>query len=202
MNKHERYSKQKYDSIANNYDTSADGRFTAKFKGKMAELADVSDGDSVLDVGCGNGKLLSEISRKADVKAYGIDVSPNMIEVCRQRYKGIDFKTASGERLSFDDDSFDLLTICCVLHHINNPGKFFEEARRVLKVGGALIVGDPWFPFGAKQFAEHIVFPLLKAGDNLLFSHKKLKALFIRNGFTITEIYKKGSVQIIKGRKQ
>jgi hypothetical protein len=63
-----------------------------------------------------------------------------------------------------------------------------------------LIVGEPWFPFGVKQIFDWIVSPLIKAGDNKIFSHKRLKDFFIGNGFPIMEIYKKGSVQIIKGR--
>ena len=151
MNKNERYSIEKYDSIANTYDTSFDGKFTAKFKQIMLELCRVSDGDRVLDVGCGNGKLIIEISRKADIKAYGVDISPNMINVCKQRYGNIDFRTTSGEDLPFEDGSFDMLTICCVLHHLNNPYKFFAEAYRVLAKDGVLVVGEPCFPFQTKN---------------------------------------------------
>jgi ubiquinone/menaquinone biosynthesis C-methylase UbiE len=124
-----------------------------------------------------------------------------MIEECRRRYGDIDFAVSNGESLPFDFDSFDLLTICCVLHHLNDPQKFFEEAQRVLKPDGILIVGDPWFPFGVRQIFDWVVSPLIKSGDNKIFSHKRLKELFIGNGFSIMELYKKGSIQIIKGRK-
>ena len=201
MNKNERYSIEKYDSIANTYDTSFDGKFTAKFKQIMLELCRVSDGDRVLDVGCGNGKLIIEISRKADIKAYGVDISPNMINVCEQRYGNIDFRTTSGEDLPFEDGSFDMLTICCVLHHLNNPYKFFAEAYRVLAKDGVLVVGEPCFPFVIRKFTDWIISPLIKAGDNKLFSHKRLKKLFFNNGFSIVEVYKNDFKQIIKGRK-
>ena len=201
MNKNERYSIRKYDSIAGAYDTSFDGKFTAKFKQTMLELCVVSDGDKVLDVGCGNGSLINAISRKAKTKAYGVDISPNMIEVCKQRYADIDFEISSGEKLPFDNSIFDMLTVCCVLHHLNNPQKFFVEANRKLTKGGSLIIGEPWFPFGIRQITDWIVSPLIKAGDNKLFSHRRLKTLFSDNGFIITEIYKKGTKQIIKGRK-
>ena len=201
MNKNEKYSLEKYDSIANKYDTTFDGKFTAKFKQIMIELCGVSDGDRVLDVGCGNGKLIYEISLRAKVKAYGIDISPNMIEVCKQQYGNIDFGITSGEDLPFDDGSFDMLTICCVLHHLNNPQRFFAEAQRVLVAGGILLVGEPCFPFVINKFTDWIISPLLKAGDNKLFSHKRLKRLFADNGFSIDEVYKKHFMQIIKGRK-
>ena len=44
MNKNEKYSIKKYDSLADIYDTSYDGKFTAKFKQIMIELCGVSDG--------------------------------------------------------------------------------------------------------------------------------------------------------------
>jgi ubiquinone/menaquinone biosynthesis C-methylase UbiE len=104
--------------------------------------------------------------------------------------------------IPFGDGNFDVLTICCVLHHLNNPQKFFEEARRVLKPGGILIVGDPWLPVIAKQITDWIISPLMKAGDNKLFTHSRLKKIFIRNNFSISHVYKKGVVQIIAGRNE
>jgi ubiquinone/menaquinone biosynthesis C-methylase UbiE len=201
MNKNEKYSVRKYNSIAKSYDASIDGRFTSKFKVKMLELCEVTDGDRVLDVGCGNGSLISAIKRKGSIKAYGVDISPNMIGECRKRYGDIEFAVSTGEVLPFDDSSFDTLTICCVLHHLNNPQRFFMESRRVLKPGGTLIVGDPWFPIVARQIVDWVVSPLIKAGDNKIFSHKRLKQYFTGNSFLITDIYKQGSIQIIKGKK-
>jgi ubiquinone/menaquinone biosynthesis C-methylase UbiE len=201
MNKNEKYSVRKYDSLAQNYDASFDGRFTVKFKVKILEMCEVSDGGSVLDVGCGNGNLINALNQKGKIQACGMDISPNMIDECRKRYGDIEFMVSNGEDIPFDSASFDVLTICCVLHHLNNPQRFFVEAQRVLKPGGTLIVGDPWFPFGIRQIADWIVSPLLKAGDNKIFSHKRLKGLFTDGGFAITDIYKKGSIQIIMGRK-
>jgi ubiquinone/menaquinone biosynthesis C-methylase UbiE len=201
MNKNEKQSIKKYDSIASDYDSSFDGRFTAKFKEKMLEFCEVSKGDKVLDVGCGNGSLLFEISRKTDVKTFGVDISPKMIEVCRQKYENINFETTTGEKLPFDNNTFDLLTICCVLHHLNNPQNFFNEAYRVLKSGGILIVGEPCFPLFIRKIMNWIVSPLIKAGDNKLFSQKQLKRLFENSNFSIINAYKKGVTLIIKARK-
>ena len=201
MNVHEKDSIQKYNSIAQSYDTSFDGKFTAKFKTKLLELCSVSHGDVVLDVGCGNGSLINGISEKANIQAYGVDISPNMIEECQKTYPNINFAVSNGEGLEFEDSSIDLLTICCVLHHLNNPQNFFAEAYRVLKPGGILIVAEPWFPFGLRQFVDYVVSPIMKAGDNKMFTHSRLKRLFTDNGFSRTEFHKKGYRQILQGRK-
>ena len=200
MNKNEKQSIRKYDSIASSYDTSLEGRYTKQFHNEMLKLCKVSKGDRVLDVGCGSGKLIHEISRRAEITAYGMDLSPNMVEVCKQLYEGISFFIASGEELPFDADSFDMLTISCALHHLNNPAKFFSEAQRVLVKGGVLLVGEPCFPLVIRKLTDWFFSPLLKSGDNKLFSHKRLKRLFTDNSFSIDEVYKQDFKQIIMGR--
>jgi ubiquinone/menaquinone biosynthesis C-methylase UbiE len=201
MNKNEKYSIKKYDSIADKYDQTADGRFTAKFKEELLKICTVTDGAKVLDVGCGNGTLLYELCCKAKIQAYGIDVSPNMIKECQKRYKDLTFKVSSGEVLDFDDNSFDVLTICCVLHHLHNADNFVKQAKRVLKQDGFLVIGEPWFPWGLRQLTDWIVSPLMRAGDNKIFSSQRLQLLLVSNGFEIVEFYKKDFKQIIKARK-
>jgi ubiquinone/menaquinone biosynthesis C-methylase UbiE len=202
MNKNEKYSIENYDRIAAKYDKSFDGRFTARFKKTMLGLCSVKDGDTVLDVGCGNGSLIGEISRKAEIKAYGVDISANMIEECKRLNANITFSVSGGEKLDFSDNSFDIVTMCCVLHHLDNPQNFFEEARRILKTDGKLIIGEPWFPSPFRQFVDYVLSPLLKAGDNKIFSHKRFKELFSDSCFRLESVYKKGIMQIITGARE
>lgn len=164
-------------------------------------MIEPADGDKVLDVGCGNGSLIGAIKEKADIVAYGVDVSPGMIEECKQRFKEITFQVAGGENLPFEDEELDTIIINCVLHHLKDPQAFYKEAHRVLKPNGTLLVGELWYPVVIKQFVDWMVLPLLRAGDNKLFSHKKLKRMAVNNGFSLGRIYKKGSVQIVKARK-
>ena len=202
MNKNEKNSIRKYDSIARDYDSTFDGRFTSRYKQKILALCETPDGGRVLDVGCGNGSLINAIRQKGKIDAYGIDISPKMIEECHSRYEGIRFEVATGENIAFADDYFDAITICCVLHHLHSPQKFFEEAHRVLKHGGILIVGEPWLPFPLKQMADYILSPLLRAGDNKTFTKKRLHRLFNENGFSIMpDSYEKDFMQIIKAKK-
>jgi 2-polyprenyl-3-methyl-5-hydroxy-6-metoxy-1,4-benzoquinol methylase len=201
MNKNERHSIKKYDSIADKYDQTTDGKFTAKFKEKLLKVCTVTNGDKVLDVGCGNGNLIYAISCKAKIRAYGIDISPNMIKECQKKYQDITFKVSSGEKLDFDDNTFDIMTICCVLHHLHSADNFVKEAKRVLKQNGFLVIGEPWFPWGLRQLTDWIVSPLLRAGDNRIFSHKRLQQLAVSNGFEIVEFYKNDFKQIIKAKK-
>ena len=202
MNKNKKNSIRKYDQIAHDYDSTFEGRFTARYKQKILELCDVPEGGRVLDVGCGNGSLINAIRQKSKVEAFGIDISPKMIAECRSRYTGINFEVSTGEKIGFADETFDAITICCVLHHLHDPQKFFEEAHRVLKRGGILIVGEPWNPFPIKQMMDYILSPLLRAGDNKTFTRKQLHRLFKENGFFImSDSYERDFMQIIKAKK-
>ena len=113
MNKSERRSLKKYGEIADSYDESFDGRFTAKFKEKILEVVGVEDGERVLDFGCGNGSLIYEIKKLAKIDAYGIDISPEMIAECKRRDAGINFSVASGSTIDFED-GFLMLWWCAV----------------------------------------------------------------------------------------
>lgn len=201
MKKFAKLSQVKYDKKAPKYDKTIDGHYTAKFKKKLLETISVSDGEKVLDVGCGNGTLISGISRLAKIHAFGVDISPKMIDECRVRHPHIDFQVSVADELPFDDNEFDVVTMCCVLHHLDEPQKFFAEVRRILKPGGRLIVSDPWYPPPLKQFAEWVVFPIHNAGDKQLFTRSEFKKFFLENDFSITGTYQRGNVQTIISTK-
>ncbi|MCL2369877.1 MAG: class I SAM-dependent methyltransferase [Firmicutes bacterium] len=202
INKYQKQSIKKYDKIATNYDQTLEGKATAKSKVKILEMVEPADGDKVLDVGCGNGSLIGAVKKKANIEAYGVDVSSGMIEECRERFKEITFQIAVCENLPFEDEELDIITMNCVLHHLKDPQAFYREAHRVLKPNGTLLVGELWYPAVVKQFVDWIILPLLRAGDNKLFSHGKLKRMATDNGFSLGRIYKKGSVQIVEAIKE
>ena len=96
-------------------------------------MIDLSEGDIVLDVACGNGILLRELSKKAKIQANGIDVSENMIHVAKLHYPNMNFEIKSCYPLEWKDESIDIITICCAFHHFDNPQRFVNECKRVLK---------------------------------------------------------------------
>ncbi|MDR2204386.1 MAG: hypothetical protein LBE76_08895 [Nitrososphaerota archaeon] len=55
---------------------------------------------------------------------------------------------------------------------------------------------------GLRQLTDYIVSPLIRAGDNRIFSHQRLQQLVVSNGFEIVEVYKNDFKQIIKARKR
>lgn len=120
------------------------------YREKTLELAGLTTGESILDVGCGTGTLA--IAAKSHVgsagKVCGIDASPEMVTRARKKAKkaGADvaFETAFVEKLPFPDATFDVVLSTTMLHHLPDKARrqCLREARRVLKPAGRLLAVD------------------------------------------------------------
>ncbi|MEX0801362.1 MAG: methyltransferase domain-containing protein [Dehalococcoidia bacterium] len=116
---------------------------------ETVKLAAIQSGESVLDVGCGTGRLTLAARRRAGAgPVRGIDASGEMIEVARRKAseKGadVDFQVALIEDIPFPDGTFDVVLSSLMLHHLPDDlkRKGFAEVRRVLKPGGRLLAVD------------------------------------------------------------
>lgn len=110
----------------------------------------IKPGNRVLDVGCGSGRLTLAAQKWAGAQGevVGLDPSPEMIEVARQKAKraglAAKFEVGVVEAMPFPDASFDVVLNRLMLHHL--PGDLKQrglaEMRRVLKPGGVCLVVD------------------------------------------------------------
>lgn len=73
-------SRNAYNLMVDNYEQTSDGKFTHSFKQLLLSNIQVRENDNVLDVGCGNGRLLFEINKQRKINGFGIDVSEEMIK--------------------------------------------------------------------------------------------------------------------------
>lgn len=92
-----------------------------------------------LDIGCGTGissKALSSIAKTV----IGIDPSANMLKQADKTNKNITYQVGMAESLPFDDNTFDLITFSVSFHWVIDPQKALEEAARVLKDNGKLVI--------------------------------------------------------------
>jgi ubiquinone/menaquinone biosynthesis C-methylase UbiE len=130
---------------------------TFLFRGKLRELrrevldrARMRPGHSILDVGCGTGKLAIEAAARVGPsgRVLGIDPAPRQIARAqsKSRRSGLDIEFRSGviEELPLSDNSFDVVTSTLMLHHLTDDLKRrgVAEIHRVLKSGGRLVVAD------------------------------------------------------------
>jgi SAM-dependent methyltransferase len=106
--------------------------------------------DHLLDVGTGTGRMLELLAPHVK-HAVGVDVSPEMLAIARDRLARADIRHAQvrlGDlyRLPFPSGGtltgFDALLFHQVLHFLDDPGAAVLEARRVLRAGGRLLIAD------------------------------------------------------------
>jgi 2-polyprenyl-6-hydroxyphenyl methylase/3-demethylubiquinone-9 3-methyltransferase len=109
------------------------------FKAVIAENGIDPRDRRVLDVGCGGGLLAEEIASMG-FAVTGIDQSEKSIDAARMHSRqsglAIDYRSASAERLPFEDGSFSIVTCCDVLEHIRSWELVLFEIARVLRPGG------------------------------------------------------------------
>lgn len=202
MSRKSEQSKEIYDKMALEYDSSKEGNYTRTHKAELIKNVFVKDGDAILDVACGNGFLLAELSKKAKVNAYGIDISPNMIAVAKKRYPNCTFVSQPSYPLDFENKSQDVITVSCAFHHFDNPQGFADECMRVLKDDGWIYIAEPYFSPIIRWLANTIVFPFSHSGDVRVYNSKELNSFFEKAGFINIQTYVKDTVLFFSARKQ
>lgn len=117
-------------------------------------LFDLSEGDVVLDLGCGEGRhVISTYAEGKKVVSIGVDLSLRDLQTTRQRFgdfsaihdheKHFGLSVASALRLPFADQTFDKIICSEVLEHIPDYEQALTEIQRVLKPGGLLALSVP-----------------------------------------------------------
>jgi arsenite methyltransferase len=117
--------------------------------GNPLECADVSEGDTVLDLGSGAGIDCFLASRRvgASGRVIGVDMTDEMLERARRNaeeggYTNVEFRKGHIEDLPIEADSVDRIISNCVVNLSPDKPKVFGEALRVLRPGGLLTVSD------------------------------------------------------------
>ena len=201
MGKKSEQSQKVYNEMAWEYDSAPEGRYTRPHKEEIMKKAVLRDGDNILDVACGNGYLLGELSKKAEVNAFGVDISENMIASARERYPACTFAAGPCTPLRFENESMDVITVSCAFHHFETPQIFANECMRVLKKNGKVLIAEPFFSPVVRWLANTVVFPFSKTGDVKVYNQKELQLFFESAGFTEIESYITGTVLFFSARK-
>lgn len=153
---------------------------TRKYIGKL------DDGDSVLDLGCGNGRLLTGI--KAHVKYTGLDFSQTLIKQARKLHPSEDFILAdlTKEKTWENLPRFNAIFSIAALHHIPHKEQhlfIISQAKKHLKEDGFLFL-TVWNLFKFNRLEHHLKHGSIKLKlknwrwINTLFQHKWLMFCF------------------------
>jgi len=132
----------------------------------------LGDGDRVLDVACGSG-LSIELARARGATCAGIDASPRLIDVARDRSPDSDIRVGDMEALPWDDATFDVVTSFRGIWG-TTPGAV-DEARRVLVQGGRLAM-TVWGNVG-KSPGAWVMAPFLWATEEKIDHQADMVAL-------------------------
>jgi len=114
----------------------------------IADKADVSEGDRVLDAGCGVGGSAIWLAENRGASVDGVNINEMQIRKARRgaTERGVDDRVAfhvyDYTDTPFEDDSFDVVWAVESVCHTDDETEFLREARRLLKEDGVLVVAD------------------------------------------------------------
>lgn len=142
------------------------------WKGLAEALLKVTNHGVVADLGAGEGTLAQMLARQAE-RVIAVDLSPKMVEFGRElalkhELPNLEYRLGDIEEPPLDDASVDLAFLSQALHHAGSPQKALDQAFRIVKPGGQLVVldllqhtfeearelyADVWLGFGEGELA-------------------------------------------------
>lgn len=185
----------RYEQVAHEYDDVFPAHVAEHYLDKRAGLvkAVLPLGGSVLDVGCGTGRLGAWIAGEG-YRVYGVDLSTAMLRKALDRgLRGV--WAAVAWALPFADDSFDLALTVATLHHLETPERVARTVRemgRVVRPGGLVVLWDhnpanPYWPLLMRRVPQDTGEERLVPRSELLAAVQAAglrPARVLRSGFT------------------
>ena len=110
----------------------------------IAESLKIAGARTVLDIGCGHGRLASLLASKG-FAVSGVDPNPAAVDAAQAALPDASFAVASAESLGFSDNTFDSAVFLNSLHHVPVAvmRKALAEARRVTGPQGTVLIVEP-----------------------------------------------------------
>jgi len=105
------------------------GALSRHYRARLAEIYrhGIGECDSILEVGCGNGDLLSALDPKRGV---GVDLSPEMVRIARERHPQLEFVCADAQSFELDDAAFDVVILSDLLNDLWDVQAALAHLRR------------------------------------------------------------------------
>ena len=179
-----RYTKKQYQNCLKHLGRI--GKYLFGDQATFKELDKQGPFSSILDIGSGGGQLTIRMAKRyPNAKVLGVDVALDAIEYANQLKKpnNVSFRHMPSKDLPFQENQFDIVTTCLVLHHMKDEEilAFLQKVKKIAKK--AVIINDlsrSWVSFGLFALISPIFFP-----SRLIFQDGLLS---IRKGFTRKEL--------------
>lgn len=117
--------------------------------GNPTALGNIKEGDVVLDLGSGAGfdSFLAAKKVGASGRVIGVDMTEEMVNkaktiAAKYGYTNVEFRLGDIENLPVENESVDVVISNCVINLAPDKSKVFNEAHRVLRIGGRMYVSD------------------------------------------------------------
>lgn len=145
------------------------------------------DNKTILDIGCGNGATLYYLYEKYNITGVGIDISKDIININKIKFNlntQIQFGLGDHRYTGFLKDSFDIVLSWGVMEHMSDYAVAIQEAKRVLKPGGVLVLIQPnLYSFGVLQEYYLRMTGRWRYGSQKNFTRSSLKIILKSLGF-------------------
>lgn len=179
---------KEYGRLAQIYDQRWSSYIAASLEQTLIRL-ELRSGESILDVGCGTGALLSMLSASASgVNLSGVDPVSEMLDIARQKLgSAAVLKQGFAENLPFTSQKFDLVISTNAFHYFRNPVRALEEMGRVLSEGGRIVITDWCGDYLICRLCDPLL-RILSSAHNRTYGDKQCRRFFQQAGFTGVQI--------------
>jgi len=175
---------QMFDTISKEYDglnRVISFGIDIKWRKKVVNIVGKQNPNSILDIATGTGDLAINLAKTNAKKIVGFDISPGMLEVGKKKIaqkhleNKIEMVLGDSEKMPFDDNSFDAITVAFGVRNFENLEQGLSEILRVLKPNGIFVILETSVPTktpfkqGYKFYTKRIL-PLI----GKLFSRDKV----------------------------
>jgi len=185
MHKDKGESRKPFNNQPKLYESANHEKYVRSLYAPVLRLLEQIDFDSLLDVGCATGELLSLLLQHKAVSASGIDVSEERISIAREQLgMGVDLFVSLPEKVPCESNRFDAILCAGSFHYFPNPTKVLRELWRVIKHRGHLVIADVWVPSPVRQFLN-LFRRLNPDGPSRIYSKDEITDLLGRRGFYI-----------------
>jgi len=126
-----------------NWDSPAGKKRAQRRAELLVKYGKINSECKILEIGCGTGLFTGKIEALTGAKDItAIDISPELLEMAREKYKTPKFILGDAMQLEYPDNTFDVVFGSSVLHHLDME-KTCKELLRVLKPGGRIAFAEP-----------------------------------------------------------